>query len=162
MQDDKFCNISTRDFNFCWKKRVKHKVQAIAHLPMNEKTARASENAQAHAEGQEGREAITGKGDFSIRGASAAGRELQHCQDTHEIPQVPRAAEKHGMLFPWHMDNLLSCWHLLKIHGVTALFLRASSIKDVSPHVWNHGHTRYHLSRESPISKSGRVISHHK
>lgn len=112
MQDDKFCNISTRDFNFCWKKRVKHKVQAIAHLPMNEKTARASENAQAHAEGQEGREAITGKGGFSTRGASAAGRELQHCQDTHEIPQVPRAAEKQGMLFPWHRDNLLSCWHV--------------------------------------------------
>lgn len=55
--------------------------------------------------------------------------ELQHREDTNKIPKVPQATKKQSTFFLWHMDNLFSCWHLLKIHR-TALFLQACS-----PHV---------------------------
>lgn len=148
-----------RDFKSCWKTRSQ--TQSPNHSsssPWKKKQQRQSESAQANAGESKRAQDQLHKNGISL--SSSASSELRPHEGTSKTPKVLQATGKQNTFFLWHMDNLFSRWHLLKIHR-TALFLQASSIEDVSPHVWNNGHTLYHLSRASPDCND-KAISHPK
>lgn len=136
------------------KNSIKHKTQIMVHPTHQREEQRESMSAPATA----GEQASPAPSPHE-HGASSVGPP-EYGQDTHRTPKAPQDTKRQGTFLLWHMDGLFSCWHLLNIHRRTALFLQGSSIKDVSPHVWNHGHTLHHLSRGSDYKH--RTISHRK